>query len=265
MTNPLGPSALPGSLLYRGDVMHKRMKPFVHELNYSVFSVLLDIDRLSEFDGLFRLFGHNRWAPVSIWDKDYGRRNGTPIREWIEAALHSHGLGALAGGPVRMLTFPRLWGYVFNPLTIHYCYAPDGSLGAILYEVSNTFGESHGYLIPVDSEETAGAITQETRKVFHVSPFIEMDCRYRFRIGPPGDKLAIAIHQTDSAGDPILLARHTARGIPLSDRALAGALLRHPLMTLKVIGGIHWEALRLWLKGARYYPKPPAPADHVTR
>lgn len=256
---------LPESLLYRGTVMHKRMKPFVHELSYSVFSVLLDIDRLEEFGRELRLFGHNGWAPVSIWDKDYGRRDGTPIRDWVDAVLCAHGLENLAGGPVRMLTFPRLWGYVFNPLTIHYCHGADGRLGAVLYEVSNTFGESHGYMIPVDPETEEGAIAQETRKVFHVSPFIEMECRYRFRLSHPGDKLAVAIHQTDSLGDPILLARHTARGVPLTDRALAGAILRHPLMTLKVIGGIHWEALRLWLKGARYYPKPPAPADHVTR
>lgn len=258
-------TAIPADTLYRGTVLHKRLKPFTHALTYSVFSVLVDLDGLDALDRGLRLFGHNRWAPVSLHDRDYGRRDGSPIRNWVDGVLHDGGLEELAGEPVRLLTFPRLWGYVFNPLSIYYCYRSDGRLGAILYEVSNTFGESHGYLIPVDDVLEGAAVHQETAKVFHVSPFLEMDCRYRFSLAPPSEKLSVAINQSDSAGDPILVAKHTARGVALTDRALAGALARHPLMTAKVIGGIHWEALRLWLKGARFYAKPPAPADHITR
>ncbi len=261
----LSASPLSGSMLYRGSVMHKRMKPFIHELTYSVFSVLLDIDALPQLDRSLRLFGHNRWAPVSLWDRDYGARDGTPIRAWIDSVLQQQGMN-LQGGPVRLLTFPRLWGYAFNPLSLYYCHDQAGHLRAVLYEVSNTFGESHGYLIPVETDhDDIETIHQEAQKVFHVSPFLEMDCRYYFSVTPPGDKLSVLIRQSDGAGDPILMAKHTARGRPFSDAALVSAILRHPLMTAKVIGGIHWEALRLWLKGARYYPKPPAPADHVTR
>ncbi|MDF1750573.1 MAG: DUF1365 domain-containing protein [Alphaproteobacteria bacterium] len=258
-------ASLPGATLYRGKVMHKRMKPFIHDLTYSVFSILVDIDALPEMDRDFRLFGHNRWAPISLWNKDYGPRDGSPIRPWIESALMEHDLD-LQGGPIRLLTFPRLWGYAFNPLSLYYCYDSDSVLRAVLYEVSNTFGESHGYLIPVDPDQATGpAIHQETAKVFHVSPFIEMDCQYRFSLTPLGEQVSILINQSDSAGDPILVARHMARGVPLTDKSLMGAILRFPLMTAKVIGGIHWEALKLWMKGAKYYPKPPAPTKHVTR
>lgn len=252
----------PPARLYRGTVFHKRLKPFVHALEYSVFSLFLDLDDLGGLDRRTRLFGHNRWAPISIHDRDYGRRDGTSIRDWVNDALRAFDIDP-SGGSVRMLTFPRLWGYAFNPLSIYYCYGGDNRLQAILYEVSNTFGQSHAYLIAVDG--TSGAVHQETAKVFHVSPFIEMDCRYQFSLSRPGEKLGVLIRQSDAAGDPILVARHTAKGQPLNDRAMLAALFRHPLMTLKVIAGIHWEALKLWLKGARYHPKPAQPANHLSR
>lgn len=254
---------IPGATLYFGKVMHKRLKPVTHALSYSVFSVLVDPDRLAEMDRDMSLFGHNRWAPVSIHDRDYGRRDGTPIRSWVEESLQAQGID-LRGGPLRLLTFPRLWGYAFNPISLHFCYDSDESLRAILYEVSNTFGESHGYLIPVDGPES-GIVHQETRKVFHVSPFIGMDCRYRFAIRPPDNKLAIQIRQSDAKDTPLLVARHTGRGQPLTDRAVVAAIARHPLMTVKVVAGIHWEALRLWLKGMPFHTKPPRPVEHVTR
>lgn len=250
-------------MVYRGTVLHKRLKPFVHELSYSVFSILVDIDAMDDLDRRLRLFGHNRFAPISLHDKDYGKRDGTPPRAWVDDCLRGHGLDALVGGSVRLLTFPRLWGFVFNPLSIYYCHDASGRLGAVLYEVSNTFGESHGYLLPV--EEDQGAVHQSADKIFHVSPFIEMDCRYRFALNRPGEKLMVTIRQSDSAGDPILMAKHTARGVEITDAALARAIAGNPLMTAKVIGGIHWEALKLWLKGARYFSKPNAPATHVTR
>jgi len=252
----------PPARLYRGQVFHKRLKPFVHALEYSVFSLFLDIDDLDGLSQRSRLFGYNRWAPLSLHDKDYGARDGTPVRDWVNTVLAGFGFDP-EGGSVRLLTFPRLWGYAFNPLSIYYCYDRDGRLEAVLYEVSNTFGQSHAYLIAV--ENTEGPVHQETAKIFHVSPFIEMDCRYQFSLTHPGEKLGIVIRQSDSSGDPILIARHKAKGAALTDKAIAAALVRHPLMTAKVIGGIHWEALKLWLKGARYYPKPNLPAEHVSR
>ncbi|MDW3205807.1 MAG: DUF1365 domain-containing protein [Alphaproteobacteria bacterium] len=256
-------TAIPDATLYFGKVMHKRLKPVTHELTYSVFSVLVDPDRLPDMGRDLSLFGHNRWAPVSIHDRDYGHRDGSTIRSWVEASLSAQGID-LQGGPLRLLTFPRLWGYAFNPLSLHFCYDRDEVLRAILYEVSNTFGESHGYLIPVDGPGS-DVVHQETRKVFHVSPFIGMDCRYRFAVRPPDGKLAVQIRQSDASDSPLLVARHTGRGRAMTDGAIATAIARHPLMTAKVFAGIHWEALRLWLKGARFHSKPPRPAQHVTR
>ena len=258
-------TAVPPSLVYRGRVTHSRLKPMRHDLAYSVFSLLLDVDDLPRLSLSLKLFRHNGWAPISVHDKDYGSRDGTPIGDWVRAQLREHDLDE-AGAQLRMLTFPRLWGYAFNPLTIYYCYTAEGTLKAVLHEVSNTFGQSHGYLIPVeDQADEAAAVHQETQKIFHVSPFIEMACRYRFALMPPGERLDVLIRQYDAEDDLILLAQHKGRGETIGDTALSSALLRHPLMTLKVIAGIHWEALRLWRKGAKFHSSPPLPTKHVTR
>lgn len=252
---------VPDSSIYFGRVMHKRLKPMRHKLDYRVFSIFVDIDRLEEMDAGHRFFGYNRFAPISFHDKDHGPRDGRKLRPWIESILAERGIG-LSGGPIRLLCFPRLWGYVFNPLSIYFCYGHDGHLRAILYEVSNTFGEWHGYLLEADAD--SGRISQRARKVFHVSPFIEMDCTYRFRLTPPDDRLNILIRQEDSSGEELLLASHVGKREVFSDRAILSAILSHPLMTLKVTAAIHWEALKLWLKGAKYIAKPKTPEQEIT-
>ena len=253
--------ATPSAALYYGRVAHKRVQPMTHRLEYRVFSLFLDIDRLAALDRAMTLFGYNRRAVVSFRDADHGPRDGTPLRPWVERLLAERGID-LDGGPIRLLCFPRLWGYVFNPLSIYYCYGPDDRLRAVLYEVSNTFGEQHCYLLPVDAD--TDEIAHEADKVFHVSPFNRMGGRYRFRLKPPGERLNILIRQSDPEGRPLLVASHVGERRPLDDRALAGAILRFPLMTLKVTAAIHWEALKLWLKGAKYVPKPPPPEREVT-
>ena len=248
----------PAASLYVGEVMHRRLRPFEHRFAYRVFSICLDIDRVAELARSSRLFDYNRGALFSFHDRDHGPGDGTPLRPWVDAELCAAGLPM--GGPIRLLCFPRIFGYVFNPLSVFFCHDTDGRLVAVLHEVKNTFGEQHGYLIPVTND---GVVRQEARKLFHVSPFIDMDCRYRFRIVPPGERLAIVIRQSDAEGD-LLVASHRARRLPFSDRNLLKCLARHPLMAIKVIGAIHWEALRLWLKGARLRVRPPAPASAVT-
>jgi hypothetical protein len=252
---------MPAHALYFGRVMHKRVQPMKHRLEYRVFSLFLDIDRLAALDRSCRLFGYNRARPVSFHDRDHGPRDGSPLRPWVEEKLAERGID-IAGGPIRLLCFPRLWGYAFNPLSIYFCYRADGELAAILYEVANTFGEWHGYLLTV--EPGAENISQEAEKVFHVSPFNRMGGRYRFRLKPPGERLSILIRQSDPEGAPLLIASHVGERRALDDRALAAAIARHPLMTLKVTAAIHWEALKLWLKGARYVPKPAPPEREVT-
>ncbi|MBI3517086.1 MAG: DUF1365 family protein [Proteobacteria bacterium] len=245
------------SCLYVGEVMHRRAQPH-HRLRYRVFSLLIDLDELPMLDARLRWFAHNRFNLVSFHDRDHGRCDGSPPRAWVDAALAAHGIET--GGRIALLCFPRLFGYVFNPLSIFFCYAPSGALSAILYEVRNTFGDKHGYLIEVPRDHAAGAaIAQACAKAFHVSPFLPIAGEYRFRLQPPGARLAIQIrHLIDDA--EVLLATHRAERRELTDATLLRSVIRHPLMTVKVIAGIHWEALFLWLKRARYHPRPAPPA-----
>lgn len=261
MAAPTAAMAVPDSGLYLGRVLHRRLKPMRHRLDYRVFSLLVDIDRIGEIAARSRLLSHNRFGLVGFHDRDHGPRDGSPLRPWIERHLAARGID-LDGGPVRLLCFPRLFGYVFNPLSVWFCWRRDGGLAAILYEVSNTFGEHHGYLLPV--EDDTQPIVQSTDKCFYVSPFIEMDCRYRFRVKVPGEHLSILIRQEDAEGDEILIAAQTGRRRALDDRALTRALGTHPLMTVKVMAGIHWEALKLVLKGARFHKRPSPPAHPVS-
>lgn len=259
--------SLPGpSALYFSRVMHKRLIPFGHRFDYRVFSLLLDLDDLGGLARRLRLFSHNRFNLFSFHDKDHGPRDGTPLRPWLDRLLSDAGID-LHGGPVRMLCFPRVLGYVFNPLTLYFCHRPDGTLAAMLYEVRNTFGDMHSYLIPVAPDQARGGpVRQSCDKRFYVSPFIGMAATYRFRLRVPDDRLSILIRQATPAGET-LIASQTGHRAGLSDGGLLRAFLTHPLVTLKVFGAIHWQALKLWRKGARFHsrPTPPdSPVSHAT-
>ena len=154
-------------VVYFGEVMHRRLGAVRHRFTYRVFSVLLDLDRLETLGRRLKLFSYNRVNIFSFQDRDHGARDGSPLRPWVERHLSAAGLGHLRGGRIRLLCFPRLWGYVFNPLSVFFCEAPDGTLAAILYEVSNTFGERHCYLEPVNPS-AAGVIEQGCAKRFYV-------------------------------------------------------------------------------------------------
>ena len=252
------------SCLYFGRVMHKRLRPFRHRLDYRVFSLYLDLDELPELSRRLRFFSHNRWNLFGFLDRDHGPRDGAALRPWIEGHLAEAGID-LEGGAVRLLCFPRLLGYVFNPLTIWFCYQRSGRLAAVLYEVRNTFGEKHGYLIPVGPAREPGApILQSCDKGFYVSPFIGMDATYHFRLAEPNQRLAILIRQWAPEGELLIASQSGARR-PLDDTTLLRAFFTYPLMTLKVIGAIHWQAVKLWCKGGTLVPRPPAPALPVTQ
>ncbi|MDQ0455505.1 DUF1365 domain-containing protein [Rhizobium paknamense] len=234
------------SALYRGEVVHQRFKPKRHALRYRVFSLLIDLDELPLLDRGLKLFGHNRRAVFSVHDSDHGHGKKGGLRAWVAERLAEAGLER-GGAQVTMLCYPRIFGYVFNPLTVYFCRDGDGVLTAILYEVCNTFHERHTYIIPV-APDADGAIRHACAKEMYVSPFVPMDCLYRFRIQPPADGVMIAIHESDPEG-PLLFASFQGRREGLTDGSLLRALFSYPLMTLKVMGAIHWEALRLWLKG----------------
>ena len=254
--------------LYVGKVWHRRWRPKTHRLDYRVFSALIDLDELPDLARRSRLLSHNRFNLFSIVDRDFGPGDGSRLKPWVAFQLRSAGLEA-DDLRVGLLCYPRMFGYAFNPLSVYFCRrAADDSLIAILYEVHNTFGERHCYLIPAPANGDR-TVRQSCAKKLYVSPFIDMAATYHFRISPPaaqpaaGDRLAVVIHQTDAAGR-LLEASFVAERRDWSDAALLSLLATHPLMTLKVIAGIHWEALKLWLKGIELVPRPAPPQALVS-
>lgn len=244
------------SALFPGHVTHARLKPKQHKLSYRIYSLLIDLDELDEIDRRLRLLSIDRFNLFSFHRKDRGDRSGSDLKTQVEQRMREAGVEP-DGGPIRLLTMPRLLGWSFNPLSVFFCYATDASLKAILWEVDNTFGERHGYMIPVEAD-MGSEIVQQCDKALYVSPFMDMDLRYKFRVSPPDDLLSIRIETFDREGI-VLTARHLARRTPLTDAALLKAFFAIPFLTLRVVGGIHWEALKIWLKGIRLraHPRPP--------
>jgi uncharacterized protein len=250
--------------LYFGDVMHARLKPMGHRFNYRVMSLLIDLDRLDAADRQSPLFGVNRAALYSFNEIDHGERDGSPLRLYAQRCAAAHGID-LRGGRVLLLCYPRLFGFTFNPLSAYFCTRADGGLALMIYEVRNTFGDIHAYVLPVKPGERSDAgIRQAQEKRFYVSPFIEMAMRYHFRVSAPGDSVKLRILETDREG-PLLAATFSGRRHALTTAALLRSLFTLPLVTFKIVAAIHWEALRLWLKGARLVPRPKiAPASAAT-
>lgn len=249
------------SALYIGHVMHHRLRPRVHRLRYRMFTLLLDLDEIDAIAARLRLFSRARFNVFAFHDRDHGDGSAQSLRTQAEALMTKAGIAH--GGPIRILTMPRLFGFAFNPLTLWYCHDRTGALSAVIYEVNNTFGERHSYLLPVVTGRGEN-VRQIARKCFHVSPFLPMAMTYSFRLRPPGEALTIAIAADDDEG-PVLFAVHRARRGALDDAALIGALATHPLLAIKVVVGIAWEALRLWLKRVPVHPHPGvAPAGPVS-
>jgi DUF1365 family protein len=238
--------------VYRGRVMHHRLKPSLRFTSRTA-SLLLDIDALPETAAGLRLLSHNRFNLFSFDDRDHGPRDGSPLRPWIDRELAAHGFPPAAR--VRLLCYPRLLGYVFNPLSVYFCGDERGELYAIVHEVKNTFGEQHAYVLPATARN--GVVRQACAKRFYVSPFLPLEGGYRFVIRPPAERVSVVIRQSGPEGLQ-LVASLTGDHAPLSDAELARLFARFPLMTLKVIGAIHWQALKLWLRGARYRRHRPA-------
>ncbi|MEJ5989760.1 DUF1365 domain-containing protein [Ramlibacter sp. PS3R-8] len=256
--------------LYRGHVVHQRLRPRAHRLRYGLFSLLLDLDELDALHGGLRLLSVNRGNVLSFREADHGDGSAPRLRDQVDRWLATAGLQA--GGRIRLHTMPRILGYAFNPLSVYFCDRPDGQLQAIVYEVNSTFGERHRYLLAVSTEQArearaGGQIAQRCAKRMHVSPFIGMEAEYAFRMRPPGDadggRLSIGVDVHDEGG-PLLLATHGARRFPLTDAALLRALLFYPLLTLKVIVAIHWEALLLWRKRVPFVRRPPPAVESLT-
>lgn len=232
------------SALYEGKVMHHRFKPKRHRFIYSVCSMLIDLDELDGLDSKLALFSKERWNFFSFKNRDHGEGSDRDLAEQVREQLQKHDLSKYSH-KIKLLCYPRMFGYVFNPLSVFYCYDPNDQLGVILYEVNNTFGERHSYLIPTNS--SSDQIRQSSYKSFYVSPFMPMKAPYQFRMLAPQQRVSVCIRQSDDEG-ALLHATFTGSRTELSDRTLIKVLFKYPLMTFKVIAGIHWEALQLWLK-----------------
>lgn len=250
-----GPPPNAPAVLYVGDVMHQRMKPFGHRFQYRVFSLSIDLDRLGEAGRLSALFSVNRRNLVSFYEDDHA--GGGDLRSHADKLLAD----ACVERPAKILLvcYPRIFGYVFNPLSVYYAYDERDALIALIYEVRNTFGERHSYVCPVEHGEISeSGVRQTCDKLFYVSPFIGTSMHYHFRMLPPGEEIRWRILETDAEG-PLLAATFAGQQKSLTSRILGYLLVTIPFLTVKIMAGIHWEALKLWLKGAVYIRRPPPP------
>ena len=234
------------SCIYNGEVTHTRFKPVRHFLKYKTFSLLIDLDEINILDKSIGIFSHNKFNIFSFYDKDHGDRDGGNLKDWVISNLNKFQIKENITN-IKVLCYPRILGYVFNPLSIFYCYEKE-KLVAIFYEVKNTFNEQHTYIFKIKNNEE---IIQKCRKKFYVSPFMDMETFYNFKLLNPKDKLSVFIKQTDADGT-ILTATQTGDKKEFSYKQLAINFLMYPLMTIKIISSIHYEALLLWKKGAIY-------------
>jgi DUF1365 family protein len=245
--------------LYVGRTTHSRLEPRPHRFSYGIFQILVDVDRLDEaFEGL-SLLRHGRFGLFSFAGRDHGARDASPLRAWAEQTLRAAGIAAKAR-TIRLLCFPRVLGFVFNPISVFFIHGDDDRLEAVIYEVNNTFGQTHAYVAPATG---AAEERQTADKRLYVSPFYRVEGGYRFRLAPPRERLKLVITK-QIPGRPDFTASLTASRRPLTDRALAALFFGMPLMTLGVVVAIHWEALRLWIKGAPFGPRPPGPKTGVS-
>ena len=234
------------SCIYKGYVSHKRLLPIKHFFAYKTFSLLLDLDELDLANKKIAFFSINKFNLLSFYNKDHGDRDGKDLKNWVKNIIKKYDLNSNIT-KIKILCYPRILGYVFNPLSVYYCYE-NSQLKIILYEVKNTFNEQHTYIFSV--KERSRIISQNCNKKFYVSPFIEMKTFYNFRLSEPNDKLKILIKQCNIKKERILIACQTGEKLPLTTKRLLISFFTHPLMTLKIISAIHFEALRLWKKGA---------------
>ena len=238
------------SLIYNGKVIHRRFKPKEHYFKYNVFSLLINLDELETIQNEIKIFSYNKFNIISFYDVDHGPRDGSSIKEWIIKNLKEIGIN-YNKIQIKLLCYPRIFGYVFNPLSVFFIFDQNSRLISILYEVKNTFGEQHTYIFKTMDDKI---IINNCTKKFHVSPFIEMECHYYFRVLKPSDKISVIIEQKDQDGK-LLYASQDGKASKLNEKNLLISYICHPLMTFKIILAIHYEAIKLWLKGIKIVKK----------
>lgn len=246
----------PPACLYVGRTVHERRAPFSHRFNYRIASLLIDLDRLDDASAMSGLFSVGGFNLYSFHERDHGPRDGTPLAKWARTCFADAGI-EIGDARIRLLCAPRVLGYVFNPLSIYFAEAPDGAPLGVIYQVHNTFGDAHAYVVPCGPGPVQH---QDAEKVFHVSPFFDVSGRYRFTLRTPGERFKLTILKQND-GEPDLLATMAMNRRALTTGALVRLFASQPFSTLKTVAGIHWQALKLWLKGARYHSRPRPPAE----
>tara|TARA_B100001540_G_scaffold309618_1_gene326106 strand:- start:446 stop:1216 length:771 start_codon:yes stop_codon:yes gene_type:complete len=248
------------SFIYDGKVIHKRFKPKEHYFKYKVFSLFLDLDELDQISNKISFFSYNKFNLLSFYDKDHGDRDGSNLIGWVKNNLDKIDIDS-KNIKVKLLCYPRILGYVFNPLSIFFVYNNSSELISILYEVKNTFGEQHTYIFKTEPSDKS--INNNCTKKFFVSPFMNLSSHYFFKILIPGNKLSVVIDQRDQDGKLLFASQDGIRS-ELSSKNLLLSYLKHPFMTLKIISAIHFEALRLWLKGIKIVKKEKKIQNNIT-
>ena len=238
------------SKIYTGKVIHKRFKPKEHYFKYNVFSLLIDLNELEQINKYIKFFSYNKFNIISFYDKDHGDRDGSSIKLWVKKNLRNIGI-MTEDISIKLLCYPRIFGYVFNPLSTYFIYNKHSELISIFYEVKNTFGEQHTYIFKAQDEKT---VQNKCKKKFYVSPFIEMDCEYHFKTLNPREQLSVVINQNDKDGK-LLFASQDGISKKFNNKNLILSYLTHPLMTFKIIGAIHYEAFKLWAKRIKLIAK----------
>ena len=239
------------SYIYTGKVIHKRFKPKEHFFKYKIFSILLDLNEIKFINKNINFFSYNKFNLMSFYDKDHGPRDGSSLINWVKLNLKSVGIND-SEIKIKILCYPRILGYVFNPLSIFFVYDLKSKLISILYEVKNTFGEQHTYVFKVN--ENSEILNNNCKKKFYVSPFMDLDSEYYFKILNPDKSLSVIIDQRDKDGKLLFASQDGVRS-NLNSKNLIFSYLKHPFMTFKIISAIHFEALRLWLKGIKLVKK----------
>lgn len=251
---------LPALQLWTGRTVHQRFTPFERRFSYGIVLIDVDIDRIEDAGAMTPLFRTNRPGFFSFRSRDHGpRQAGAELRPWAENLFRKAGAD-LNGGMIRLVTFPRHLFYRFAPISLWYGYDAGGELKGIIYEVSNTFGERHCYVALADGERAQ----HEAEKRFHVSPFFDVDGRYCFTLRTPDEKLSVTVENRSDAGERRHIATIGARRIEATTASFLKTALNQPLSSFVVILGIHWQALQIWLKGARYRRRPALPAEGAT-
>ncbi|MBB5370562.1 MULTISPECIES: DUF1365 domain-containing protein [unclassified Janthinobacterium] len=250
-----------------GQVRHTRLRPRRHFFSYGIYYLRLPLRSMGGQDFSARLISRNGANVLSFRDSDHGD-GVTPLLDWIDGLLHEQGVSD-ADGEIWLQTMPRVFGYVFNPVSFWFCHRADGALRAVLCDVRNTFGERHLYLLDHGAAIAYGSELR-ANKIFHVSPFCKVEGGYRFRFlrskddAGQGERHLACVDYDDTSG-PLLQTSLSGIAVPLRDRALGRALLRYPLMTFGVMARIHWQALRLWLRRVPFFSKPHPPQEKLSR